>query len=394
MPSTSAISFFAPEEVLKFASLVSTLEGEDAETGKFAAETQSLMNAEKYEEVYERFSKKTKVLLTVEAKEFERVFNFLIAVVLQTTPENLAKLVKNVIQPISTSPAGECQQKLRILSNLYNSLDPHSPIRYDVFVAILKVAATNDELEHILLAYWGVPLASKRELYLLISDTLKASPSYKRESYEFLVKYLETFNGTDAKTLKTASSHATTAVKNAISIPSVLNFEDVYRLDAVRALGATPLIDLLKVFLDQTLKEYRAFTKKHSAFVKKEGLNEEDNVRKIRVLSLASLASKHIDGEVPYSVIAETLELKDDSVEIWVIDGIRAGLLDAKMNQLKKTVVVSRSIHRVFSKDQWKQLGERVDEWRANLKDVLQVLANAKLIAASQEPPVIEAPNA
>ncbi|KAJ3218966.1 hypothetical protein HDU67_003330 [Dinochytrium kinnereticum] len=375
------------------------MEGEDAESGKFITETQALLADEKYEEIYEKFSKKTEFLLTMDPKDYEKVFNLLISLVCQGS-ENTAKLVKNVITPISSSPAGECHHKLRILSNIYNSLDPHSPIRYDIFVAIIKVAAANDEIDHIIaqldsidhmVSWWGVKLAAKRELYLLISETLRASPHHQRESFEFLVKFLETYNGCDSKALKTVNTHAINAIKSAIKIPSILNFEDVYRLDAVRALGNTPLVDLLKIFLDQTLKDYRAFTKKNSGFVAKEGLKEDDNVRKMRVLSLASLASKHIDGEIPYAVIAESLELKDDSVEIWVIDGIRAGLLDAKMNQLKKTVVVSRSIHRVFTKDQWKQLGDRVDEWRTNLKEVLQVLANAKLIAASQEPPVVEA---
>ncbi|KAJ3102624.1 hypothetical protein HDU97_000408 [Phlyctochytrium planicorne] len=395
---TSAISFFAVEEISRFASLISTLSEEDPETGAFVKETQTLLEATKYEDIYEKFSKKTELLLSLEPKEYEKVFNLLIALICQASNNNLSKLVKNVITPISSSPSGDSHQKLRILSNLYNSLEPNSNVRYEVFTAILKVAANNDEIDHIapqledldqLLTLWGSALKEKRELYLLVSDLLKSSSRHQREAFEFLVKFLQSYDSTDAKTLKSVNTQAVNVIKSAIRIPSVLNFEDVYRLDAVRALGSTPLVDLLKIFLDQTLKDYRAFTKKHAGFVAKEGLSEEENVRKMRVLSLASLASKHIDGEVPYALIAESLELKDDSVEIWVIDGIRAGLLDAKMNQLKKTVVVSRSIHRVFTKDQWAQLGERVDEWRNNLKEVLQVIANAKLIAASQEAPAI-----
>ncbi|KAJ3112266.1 hypothetical protein HDU96_004746 [Phlyctochytrium bullatum] len=355
MPTvTSAVSFFAVEEISKFASLVSSLKEEDAETGNFVAEIQSLLTEEKYEEAYDKFSKETSLLLTLDSKEYERVFNFLIALICQANPENLSQLVSNVITPVVESEQGDCHHKLRIL-------DSHNAIRYDVFVAIVKVAAKNEELDHVtsqldnidrLVASWGVGVAEKRKLFLLISDILKESPllyvyvpsritfSRKRESFEFLLKALATYNGADQKALKAVQQLAAEAVKSAIRIPSVLNFEEVYRLDAVRALGNSPLLDLLKIFTEGSLKDYRAFTKKNASLVAKEGLNEEDNVRKMRVLSLASLASRHVDGEIPYSVIAGALEITDDSVEIWVIDGIRAGLLDAKMNQLTKTVVV------------------------------------------------------
>lgn len=44
--------------------------------------------------------------------------------------------------------------------------------------------------------------------------------------------------------------------------------------------------------------------------------------RKIRYLTLASLAGKHIGGELSYSDIASTLEIEISSVEAWIIDGM------------------------------------------------------------------------
>ncbi len=57
---------------------------------------------------------------------------------------------------------------------------------------------------------------------------------------------------------------------------------------------------------------------------------------------------------------------------------IRAGLADAKMNQLEQTVLVSRYSPREFGKQQWKQLGEKIDSWRQELDGILQVLESSK----------------
>jgi translation initiation factor 3 subunit M len=56
--------------------------------------------------------------------------------------------------------------------------------------------------------------------------------------------------------------------------------------------------------------------------------------------------------------------------------------------------IPSRSTHRVFTDKHWGQLADKIADWKSNLKEVLQVLSNAKLIAESQqvtsitEPPV------
>ena len=43
--------------------------------------------------------------------------------------------------------------------------------------------------------------------------------------------------------------------------------------------------------------------------------------RKIRLLSLTTLAFQNIGRDLPYSSIAETLQVEPTQVERWVIDG-------------------------------------------------------------------------
>ena len=55
-------------------------------------------------------------------------------------------------------------------------------------------------------------------------------------------------------------------------------------------------------------------------------------------------------------------------------------MLEAKLNQVHRTILVNRSTYRTFTKDQWMQLADRLAGWQESLADILQVIANAKLI--------------
>jgi translation initiation factor 3 subunit M len=142
--------------------------------------------------------------------------------------------------------------------------------------------------------------------------------------------------------------------------------------------------DLLLVFLNENLTGYQQFIESNKDFITTTNLDAEANVRKMRLLSLASLGSENLSRDLKYSQIAATLQIPQDEVEMWVIDVIRAGLVEAKLNQLTKTVIVHRSIVGVFGKEQWKQLSDKLNGWKQSLTDILTVVSNAKLIAANQ----------
>ena len=85
------------------------------------------------------------------------------------------------------------------------------------------------------------------------------------------------------------------------------------------------------------------------------GLNYDGNLRKIRLLTLISLAA--VSTEVSFDVIAQNLNLEREKIEEFVIDGIkvakslfiiifslvaiRAKLIKAKINQVDQKVSVT-----------------------------------------------------
>lgn len=89
----------------------------------------------------------------------------------------------------------------------------------------------------------------------------------------------------------------------------------------------------------------------------------------MRILSLCSLASEH--EEIPYEVVAQTLQTTPAEVEKWVIAGVSSGLLSAKMDQLKEKVIVESSVVRKFDIEQWKAMQARLQQWKRNVSSVL-----------------------
>lgn len=190
-----------------------------------------------------------------------------------------------------------------------------------------------------------------------------------------MLKQLSTYKPDDAESTNLAKK----VVIQAVAIENFFAFEDLLQYAAVQNLKGTEELELLNVFLNGNLSTYKTFASAHPDLLKR--LNNDDNIRKIRLLSLASLGCEHMARELSYEEIAKSLEIPEDEVEMWVIDVIRAGLMEAKLNQLSKSVLVHRSIYRVFDQEQWKQLSTRLSTWKESLNEIMAVIGNAKLIA-------------
>lgn len=51
-------------------------------------------------------------------------------------------------------------------------------------------------------------------------------------------------------------------------------------------------------------------------------MDKDALLRKIRLLTLASIASAKIGRDVPYAEVASALQVQDNEVETWAIDGV------------------------------------------------------------------------
>ena len=104
----------------------------------------------------------------------------------------------------------------------------------------------------------------------------------------------------------------------------------------------------------------------------------------MRLLTLASLAASTPSRSLPYAHIARALQVPAEDVEMWVIDVIRAGLVEGKLSQLNQTFLIHRSTYRVFGEKQWTEVQGRLDTWRGSLNAVLEVVRSERIKMAGE----------
>ncbi|KAI9144303.1 hypothetical protein BKA69DRAFT_1056803 [Paraphysoderma sedebokerense] len=296
------------------------------------------------------------------------------------------ELFKSVVKGISESTSERGNLKLRLLSTIYNTLSVSSPLRYEVFKTLVQVATKHNNLSVITpqipsissyITQWQSTPSQARELYSLMSASLK-SQGFTREAYNVYLLHLATFekeSNVDAK----AKDAVNEAIVLGLNEDGLFDFDELFQLKAVQAFNNEKMVQLLKIFVLDNLTAYKKFIKDNSA-LEKSGLNLAILLRKITLLTLASIATEYVNSESPmtYETISKSLECPESEIEIWIIDGIKYGLLSGKLNQIEKKFVVTRTTHRTFTKTEWSHLSARLHSWKSNLQEIAQVIKNAK----------------
>lgn len=212
--------------------------------------------------------------------------------------------------------------------------------------------------------------------------------SLYRESYDFLLKALRTFDADDKEELTSEDAQRLSlrAVKMAILSNTYFLFQDLRAIPSVEALSETNPIysQLLEIFAEQDLEDYNDFTEEHEGWVEKENLEHDKLHRKMRLLTFASLAAATPSREIEYAKICKALQIPEGEVEKWAIDVIRAGLVEGKLSQKRGMFLVHKVTYRVFGQKQYQELATRVDHWRNTLQNVLGVLRQEQVNAKTQ----------
>lgn len=235
------------------------------------------------------------------------------------------------------------------LLNLFNVLGgTNSSVRADVLLAALHYAVASKSGELLLgqvrrLEEWLGEWTGPREQLRVLLRALRALHLENAKSlsaHRYLVRYLATFEATeaDASVLEEAAGAATEAVR----LPEVFQLDQLLELPVTRHLETSaqhaPLLRLLRIFAHEDLQAFFAFQAAHPGFLEARGLAPEECLKKIRLLTLASLASQQ--RQLPYALVANTLQIDEADVEAWVVSAIAAKLIDARMDQLQRLVIV------------------------------------------------------
>ena len=162
----------------------------------------------------------------------------------------------------------------------------------------------------------------------------------RKRAHDCLVKYLLTFQDEDANTLKSVYHQARTAVVEALQLPDIFEFDQLIVLPAVRQLEHDLAFLLLQFFIQGSLHGYMQFHERHASDIQALGLSHNDLLKKLRLMAMAQLASVHLMGVVSFRQIALALEIQESEAEHWAIDAIRARLIDARIDQLNRNIMI------------------------------------------------------
>lgn len=306
----------------------------------------------------------------------------------------LPRLCTYLAKPFTTSPQFGPTLAISILTTIFNTLASNDPSRYHVLLAVVAVIrqsgsgyafeALKPQLATQLptwLSAWELDEEEAQKLHLAIADASTAAGDDDL-ALSHVMQALQTIPAADA-TKPTARGLAVRALASALRRPAVFDFTSLTASDAVQALRSSDstLFELLEIFTSDTLDAYETFVSANPLTSISGGVLAESSdalQTKMRLLTLTSLAASTPSRSLAYSTIASALHVPSTDVEMWVIDTIRAGLVEGKLSQLRSEFLVHRATYRVFGEKQWAEVQGRLMVWRRSLEGVLTVIRSER----------------
>ncbi|DBA04394.1 TPA: hypothetical protein N0F65_009990 [Lagenidium giganteum] len=322
----------------------------------------------------------------------EGAFSMLFDLIAHLAADKVAAEAKNFLAAVLSKVDDKAVLRLRIATNAFNKSAAFPEVRFDILVQVIEYANKSDNLELLanyfedieaLLDIQALSAEKRRKLFLIIADVLEKKDAKSVKVLLFFEKYLNTFAGvTDAKQLEAGKAVAVRATKFVLANPitSFIARVDIVASPAVAALKNdaknAKLFQLLEIVSSKTLADYTAFEKAAGSFFKDNGLSEEQCASNMRLFTLCALPTGF--DEIPFATIAKSLGVPEDDTEKWVVKAITANLLTAKVDQLRRTVVVTRALQRSFGPAQWKEMDVKLQLYKANVGKLLELVRNAR----------------
>jgi translation initiation factor 3 subunit M len=265
---------------------------------------------------------------------------------------------------------------------MFNLLENQRKAQMEVFVVVMRFACEcgqfgmiEDQLNGLdsLLESPDVDDSFRRRLFNSPASILKSQGSPK--AMNLVLSLLRTYQATSGKELGEALPWSAWLVAQVISRPEVLQFDEYVELASYHALNDgqyKPLYSLMHELAEGDLRSFQEVLEAHGPALQKAGVDADAALHKMRLLSLASLASAQ--SVVSFDQACEALQVPAEEVESWVIEAVAANVVDANIDDLAKSITFTRASERVFTPSDWNRLHDRMQQWRDNLTQVLAVL--------------------
>jgi translation initiation factor 3 subunit M len=340
-----------------------------------------LIAAAKTEELIAKFLAQRAAIFGVESEQDVEGCVEGIVSVLFTLREGVdsVPIVKQILSALAEDTTMRTKLRLRAMVSLFN-LAASGQSKYDVLIAIFRYAMATGQVNAVVrfherveewVVAWGTAQLEQRALYQVVSEVL-SKDGQQSLTLRFLIRFFGTFGGEEYP--PDVQALATTAVVSAVKSP-VPSFGDRNALlesfskrQPAGALGS--LVDLLRIICTGTVDSYKTYEAANKGIFATHGIDASEVEHNIRLLTLCSLGARQ--PTLTYADVASALQVDVGDVEMWVVEAISLGLLDASMDQFGAVVTVNRYAHRSFGPEQWSTLQQRLRALRATVAGVLE----------------------
>lgn len=382
-------------------------EGEDLEHNEAKeSELGKLVSAGKYEELITKgfLGSLDKIMSLEDVDSIDTAFSLAFALLHNLDKTQSSTFISTLCTRLSdaSTKATNTTMKLNLLCVMFNLLDTEDLLRKDVFMVLLNFALNTENGSAVIgqlrlvpnwIVAWKLTGEEEANLYLLISQLCEQGEQpILAQSY--LVKYLNTISTSDNSAVSAHAARAAVAAirsfsENPMEHPQY-DCDRIRKIPAVTALkgdkvhGAT--YSLLLIFATDTVAEYLELVKQHPKLCGDLGLDHDLNLQKLRTLTICSLGMEH--ERLSYDTLIDKLKVESkEEVESVIIDAVMAGRVDAKIDQETEQVLIQRTTQRIFNKEDWKTIGNKLDVWKTNVHNVLATLhhAHAQMMANAEE---------
>jgi len=320
--------------------------------------------------------------------DLEMVLNSIVSLIVFIEDQESNDLILTFIEKVSeggTTPK-VAHVSLRVLWLLFQSIAEKRPIRYDVYYHILKVSKQTEQVKAVFssvkelnatFAKCEPPLSVDKTQNLLrfLHEVLLACKETELAA-KVMMELLGTYTTENAGQ---AREDAIRCIISALADPHTFLLDPLMALKPVKCLQGELVHTLLNIFVQEKLSDYLAFYESNREFVVGLGLDHEQNLTKMRLLTFMQLAE--VSTEMSFDTILKELLIQEDQVEAFIIEVLKTKLVRARMDQAARKVFIASTMHRTFDRPQWQQLRDTLVAWKNNL---LTVQDGMKSIVAAQ----------
>mmetsp|Transcript_19122 Transcript_19122/g.51441 ORF Transcript_19122/g.51441 Transcript_19122/m.51441 type:complete len:400 (-) Transcript_19122:596-1795(-) len=302
-------------------------------------------------------------------------------------PQVALELVKQLAAAITKDAQDRPATRLSVMGMLYDRCCEANPEwRFDLLPLYVHFVHASKQPQGLpspqevtgWLSYWDRNAADR----LRVLDACYAAAAElcaDVQAQAWLDTLLLECDSADTAVVKAHAEQAKTAIASAIRSPTVYQFDHLLERAAVQQLGKEDAaVKALHVFISGKPEDLAG----HTAALQAMGVDIDQAAAKMRHLALVDAAHAAPDGTLAFADVAAATGVAVEDVEELVLSAISLGIMEARMDELSRTVRVQRCMHRTFGAREWKALHAQLGKWRESVQGLLEVIGTAPVASS------------